>query len=211
MAFSDVLPVTLRYEGGFVDDPADRGGRTNQGITTRTYAAWRARRGLPPQDVSRLTPTERDAIYREGYWAPIGGDRLPRPLDLVLFDSAVIAGPGRAIEWLQRALGVTPDRHLGPETYRALAAADPTQVAARVLNVRAAHHRAVADQSPSQARFLRGWLHRVEDLRARLGLHGGSSSSGPRRPSTSNGAAPDSGAGGGILLGILALAAILLL
>jgi lysozyme family protein len=210
MAFSDVLPVTLRYEGGLADDPSDRGGRTNAGVTHATYDAWRRRRGLPTQDVARMTSAERDAIYRDGYWLPVGGDRLPRPLDLVLFDSAVIAGPGRAVEWLQRALGVTPDRQFGPETWRALAAANPAAIAFAVLNLRAAHHRAIAKTDPSQALYLRGWLRRVDDLRARIGGPGHPSAT--YRPSTtSSGHEPDTGSGGGILLGLLALAAVLLL
>jgi len=40
-AFETALPFVLRWEGGFVDHPADPGGRTNRGVTQRTYDAWR--------------------------------------------------------------------------------------------------------------------------------------------------------------------------
>lgn len=206
--FESVLPALLRYEGGYSDHPADRGGATNQGVTHATYNAWRARRGLSPQDVRRMTSAERDAIYRDGYWTPIGGDRLPPPLDLVAFDSAVIAGPGRAVAWIQNAVGTTPDGHMGPDTLRAIATKNPADVAARVLNQRATFHRATADKNPSQRVFLRGWLRRVDDLRAHLGGHAT-----PTRLPTST-IAPTSagdGGGGGILIGLLALAALLLL
>ena len=31
------LPFVLRWEGGYVNDPADRGGATNKGVTIATW------------------------------------------------------------------------------------------------------------------------------------------------------------------------------
>lgn len=39
--FEPALAFVLRWEGGFVDNPADPGGRTNKGITQKVYDAWR--------------------------------------------------------------------------------------------------------------------------------------------------------------------------
>ena len=40
MANVDILlPFILKYEGGFVNDPADSGGATNKGVT---IATWRS-------------------------------------------------------------------------------------------------------------------------------------------------------------------------
>ena len=36
-AFESSLPFILRWEGGFVDHPADPGGRTNKGVTQKVY------------------------------------------------------------------------------------------------------------------------------------------------------------------------------
>ena len=49
--FDASLPFILRWEGGFVDHPADRGGATNKGVTQRVYDAWRARQGQAPRSV----------------------------------------------------------------------------------------------------------------------------------------------------------------
>ena len=32
-----LLPFILRWEGGFVNDPTDRGGATNKGVTITTW------------------------------------------------------------------------------------------------------------------------------------------------------------------------------
>ena len=36
-SFDLFLPILLRFEGGFVDDPTDPGGETNKGITMATF------------------------------------------------------------------------------------------------------------------------------------------------------------------------------
>lgn len=97
------MKAVLRYEGGKVDDPRDPGGRTNAGVTQRTYNAYRKSRALFPQDVYKMSDAERDAIYRKQYWDVIGGDTLPAGMDLVVFDAAVNSGPARAKEWLLKA------------------------------------------------------------------------------------------------------------
>lgn len=211
--FSTLLPTILRHEGGFVDHPADPGGRTNQGITQRTYDAYRSAKGRSTQSVRHMADAERDDIYRTRYWGPIGGDRLPPPLDLVLFDSAVLFGPGRAIEWLQRALGVTPDRSIGPMTWRALERADPALLAQHVLSLRRAYHRHRVALVPSSRVFLKGWMNRVDELERTVRLARGSSST--RTPATTTYPAEPHGdpmvGGAGFLLGLVALAALLLL
>jgi lysozyme family protein len=47
--FNAFFPTLLRFEGGFVDDPADPWGATNKGITLQTFDSY-ARRlpGIDP-------------------------------------------------------------------------------------------------------------------------------------------------------------------
>ena len=39
--FEDIIAVVLKHEGGFVDDPDDRGGATNWGVTQKVYETFR--------------------------------------------------------------------------------------------------------------------------------------------------------------------------
>jgi lysozyme family protein len=93
------LSTTLAEEGGLSDNPADPGGRTMQGITQRTYDAWRIGQGLSPQDVALIEQHELEAIYYT-YWEAIRGDELGNALAVVAFDCSVNHGAGRVLQWL---------------------------------------------------------------------------------------------------------------
>lgn len=114
------LKRVLVHEGGKVDHPKDPGGRTNQGVTQRTYNAYRTGQSLPRRDVFLMADQERDAIYKLQYWDAIQGDKLPVGVDYVLFDGAVNSGAGQSIKWLQRALGVKADGVIGQMTLAAV-------------------------------------------------------------------------------------------
>ncbi len=88
-----------KQEGGNTDTPGDRGGRTGRGgITHTTYDAYRASKGLPLQDVFKISDAEIAEIYATNYWNPIYGDRLPAGQDLALFDYSINSGPAKANE-----------------------------------------------------------------------------------------------------------------
>lgn len=171
-AFNDALPFILRWEGGFVDHPADPGGRTNKGVTQRVYDRWRERQGLPAQDVKRIQDGEVHAIYEAGYWVPPRCDLLAQPLDLVQFDTAVNMGPGRAVRFLQTAVGCGVDGDFGPGTERAVASCDAGNVVAAYCNLREKFYRQIVANKPSQEVFLKGWMNRLNSLRKEAGLPG---------------------------------------
>jgi lysozyme family protein len=168
--FEAALQFVLKWEGSkFTNDPDDRGGATRFGVTQRVYDGFRQRRGQPLQSVKFIAMDEVRAIYTRGYWAPVHGDRMPAPLDLVLFDTGVLMGVGRAVRFLQEALGVAADGAVGPQTLAALQAARPDAVARKVMELREARLRRIVENNPSQGKFLRGWLNRLNDLRRTVG------------------------------------------
>jgi lysozyme family protein len=171
-AFEAALPFILRWEGGFVDHPADPGGRTNKGVTQKVYEAWRRRQGLPQRDVKLIEDAEVQAIYEAGYWLPPRCDLLAQPLGLVQFDTAVNMGPARAVRFLQRAVGCDADGDFGPGTERAVAACDAGNAVEKYCNIREAFYRQIVQNNPSQAVFLKGWMNRLNSLRREAGLPG---------------------------------------
>lgn len=165
--FLIVLPYTLAHEGGKVDHPEDPGGRTNQGVIQRTFTKWLATKGKPSRDVFGMRNEERDAIYRELFWAPIMGDRLPPGVDLAVFDGAVNSGPQQSLKWLQRALG----RHytgkidgiMGAMTISAVENhGNPAQLINAIMDRRLAFFQALR----TFPTFGRGWTRRVKEVRA---------------------------------------------
>jgi len=169
-AFEKCIPFILRWEGGFVDHPNDPGGRTNRGVTQKVYDQWRARQGKAAQDVKHIDEAEVHAIYESGYWLPPRCDVLLDPLDLVQFDTAVNMGVGRAVRMLQRCVGCEPDGDFGPNTKKAVEAADCANTVAAYCDAREAYYRRIATTNPKLAIFLRGWLNRLNALRREVGL-----------------------------------------
>lgn len=119
--FSRALEIVLENEGGYVNDPRDRGGATNKGITQKTYQDWLNKNKLQG-DIQHIPDDHLQSIYRE-YWDAIHGDQLPELIAIQMFDFAVNSGPKRAIKALQSAIGTKIDGVIGPQTQKALQAA----------------------------------------------------------------------------------------
>ena len=171
--FFRCLRFVLKWEGGLSNDPADRGGLTNRGITQATYDRYRKAKGLPLQPVVKLTDAEMQEIYWRFYWQPVKGDEFAYPLALALFDTGVNMGVGTAIKLLQRAINdllpqpkwVAVDGIIGQQTLAATKALNPIQLALRLCARREERYYAIVRANPTQQKFLRGWLNRLNDLR----------------------------------------------
>ena len=155
--YAIIQPWVLAYEGGYVNHPKDPGGATMQGVTQRTYDAFRRRVGRIPRPVRQLEAVERDTIYREQYWDVVRGDDLPSGVDAAVYDFAVNSGPARAARYLQRIAGVTQDGVIGLQTLDAVARLDPVVVVERLCDDRMAFLRGLRTWST----FGKGWSRRV--------------------------------------------------
>lgn len=147
----------LAREGGYVNDPRDRGGCTNRGITRATLERWR-HASVTCADVQALTELEARQIYRAWYWNGVQGDALTAGVDLMTFDAAVNSGVPRSARWLQQAVGVEDDGAIGPVTLAAVRAAPAATLIVDLYDARMAFLRA----SPSWVDYGKGWKNRVD-------------------------------------------------
>lgn len=161
MSFLDCLNRTLKLEGGYSDNPADRGGATNYGITQKTFDEH----GGGGVDVRFIRPSQVEKIYFEVYWVPARAEMFPAIEDLH-FDAAVNHGVMRAIKFLQEAVGVAADGKLGPVTVGAYELADKSLVRARYMIARYRFYGAIAARDRTQRIFLTGWLSRLAEFPA---------------------------------------------
>ena len=65
--FELALPITIKHEGGFVDDPTDPGGVTNLGVTASQWASWIGHRPSV-EEMKALTLEEVKPFYKKRYW-----------------------------------------------------------------------------------------------------------------------------------------------
>jgi lysozyme family protein len=161
--FTSALSFVLPHEGGYVNDPNDRGGATNKGITQRVYDSFRLAQKLDKRSVRLITQGEVEAIYAISYWSTTRCDDLPAPIDLVVFDTAVNMGPNRAGRLLQEALGTSVDGKIGPMTIQRAQNADARAIALKIVELRKAYYKVLAINQ-GQGKFLKGWLNRANDL-----------------------------------------------
>ena len=122
-AFDQAFRIVIGEEGGYSAAPADpgnwTGGACGRGACLGTRYGISAA-AYPALAIATLTLDAAHAIYRRDYWDRVQGDSLPPPLALLVFDAAVNNGVGRAVRWLQEAVGVVPDGLLGPRTLAAI-------------------------------------------------------------------------------------------
>jgi len=184
----------LAVEGGFVDDPADRGGATKYGISLRFLASETKLEfdhdldgDLDGADIRALTRQDAVALYHRCFWQRIEADLFPMPVGEMLFDQAVNGGLGAARKLLQRTINtclmqvgqsglkLAVDGAVGPATRAALArvlyhpAIGPEKFADTFRDAVRERYRAIAANNPSQKRFLKGWLARADRLGRGLG------------------------------------------
>ena len=164
MRFEDCLARILKHEGGYVNDPLDSGGRTNLGVTQRV---WEEFVGHPvtETDMKALTPEKIAPMYKLKYWNPSYCEVLPKGLDYVVFDFAVNAGTGRSVKTLQQAIRCVADGVIGPKTMAAINDANPKDLITKFSDARADFYQGIVARKPDQARFIKGWLNRVEESR----------------------------------------------
>lgn len=182
-----IIRRCVAVEAGYVNNPADKGGETNHGITAATAAEYKA-------DLVRLFNwsgrmidlTEQMAIYifQVGWWAKLHCDELlaihPFIADRI-FDFGVNAGRGAAGTNLQRILNVmnrqqkdykdiTVDGAIGNGTIATVKAYVAKRGNEGVLNLiqllidlQGAHYVQIAEKRELNETFMSGWTTRVRE------------------------------------------------
>jgi lysozyme family protein len=153
----------MKSEGGYVNDPADRGGETNLGVTIGAWGAYLGR-AINAGEMKALTKDTVKPFYKQMYWDKVKGDDLPQGIDYAAFDFAVNAGIGRATKFLQRAVGAVDDGSIGPATLAAIAKTPPKTLLANFSKQKEDFYRGLAANNASQQKFLKGWLARLEHV-----------------------------------------------
>ena len=165
-----LAPYILKWEGGFVDHKADKGGATNMGVT---IATWRQngydKDGDGDIDVIDLKLlTKQDVINRilkPHYWDRWKADQIvSQPIANILVDW--VWGSGKwGIIIPQRLLGVEADGIVGQQTITAVNKQKPADLFARIKASRVEFLNNIVKNDPSQRVFLKGWLNRLNDLK----------------------------------------------
>lgn len=182
MKFEDAFKIVLGFEGGYVNDPNDKGGETNYGITAATLESAKAKGWIPSNiSIRNLKLSHAKTIYKNGYWNAVKADDLPYPLDLIMFDMAVNHGVNTAIKLLQKTLNsmldfdLAVDGIIGPKTMAAVEKLTNTDhlrcLCAYILLNRVEFYTSIIQSNKTQEKFFKGWIvNRVVKLKQEAGL-----------------------------------------
>ena len=161
--FDACFAKVMQSEGGYVWDKDDAGGETNLGVTIGAWGAY-LNRAIQPGEMKALTVDAVKPFYKSMYWDKVRGDDLPAGVDYAVFDFAVNAGVGRAAKFLQRAVGAVDDGAIGPGTLALVAKITPGKLLDNFAEQKEAFYNTLADKNPTQQKFLKGWLARVDHV-----------------------------------------------
>ena len=109
--FNEIIEEVLEAEGGFVNDPDDKGGATNFGVTQSSYSAYLGSKASV-EDVKNMTREEAKECYKKDFWNPAKVDRLPENLRHIYFDMVVNMGRKNAGKIVQQAVNTKKNQTL---------------------------------------------------------------------------------------------------
>ena len=182
-----LIPFILKWEGGFANDPTDRGGATNKGVTIATYEAYCRQKRLPRPTVEQLKNIP-DAHWRDiiktMFWDKWHADDIhSQKVANILVDWVWLSGV-HGIKKPQALLGVKTDGIVGNKTLSAVNFADPEELFAALYKVRVKFINAIVARSVAayekkigrpatekellkhtQKRFAKGWLNRLAEIK----------------------------------------------
>lgn len=149
--FYDALNFVLENEGGYSNNPNDKGGKTRYGISQRAH---------PEVDIDKLTLIEAQNIYMREYWNGYY-KLLSREMCIRLFDLGVNIGKNKAVQLLQTTLNTYFDTNLaldgifGHKTLQAVKNQNQTNLYSVFIFEASLYYKSL--NSP----FFIGWLNRL--------------------------------------------------
>ncbi len=177
MTKDEIFNAILGKEGGYVNNPNDKGGPTNWGITQAV-----ARAHGYTGDMRNLTRQQALDILEADYWTGPRFDQISVMSSAIaaeLCDTGVNMGPAVAAKFLQRVLNVmnnqgrlyadiVADGQIGPRTISALRSylsargANGETVMLKALNsLQGTRYIELSEQRAANEAFTFGWFSRV--------------------------------------------------
>lgn len=128
--FEKAFEKTVAAEGGYVNNPNDRGGETYMGITRKNYPKlkmWatidKLKNILSKRDLNSKLSKDEDIqkevkeVYKKNYWTPLKLDLInSQRVANEFFDISVNCGTKAAIKSMQRTAGLVETGRMNTQT-----------------------------------------------------------------------------------------------
>ena len=165
--FEKAFKNIISYEGGFVNDKDDKGGKTKYGITEYLARAY----GYEG-DMKDFSSSKAKEIYYKEFWA---NNYCPKfnnyKVAFELFEQAVNMGNHQAIKHLQQSYNLLSTRDIvvdgimGSNTLSAVNGVENYDRLYKIMNCKqASYYIELAEKDETQEKFLFGWLNKRVDV-----------------------------------------------
>lgn len=171
MANFDVyFPILLGLEGGWSEDPDDRGGATKYGVTLQEWINEGYDKDgdgdVDKQDLKIISTADASNIAKKLYWDKVRGDEInSQTIAEFVADWAYNSGVKTSVKHLQSALDIKEDGVMGPITLKSTNMANPSSLFGLLLASRERFYRAIVSRDGTQEKFLKGWLSRLKQFK----------------------------------------------
>lgn len=157
-----LAPKILRWEGGYVNDPLDRGSCTNMGVTIGAYRQL-VNATATCKEVSAMSNQDFEKVLKI-YWNKWKANDIKNQSVANILVDWVWGSGIWGIKIPQRVLGVKEDGIVGVQTLNALNSVNQEVFFKRIVEERKTFLHNIVIRDPSQKRFINGWLNRLNDF-----------------------------------------------
>lgn len=140
LIFDEFFKLLMKLEGGYSDNPNDKGGKTKYGITENTLNAYNSRYNKSYK-IDQLKEDEAKEIYKNEYFSKIYPVAI-RPVYYHYFDISVNNGYGDYIRCRE----------------------DCKDDIRKLIKWRKEKYKNIVNKNPSQDVFLKGWFNRINRI-----------------------------------------------
>lgn len=179
--------ITGINEGGYANDPDDRGGETYAGIARNFWAKWAGWKLIDQYklDYSKAKAAGKTKLslaqwinasakvagqpvktlvvgfYKENFWKINNLDLFTdQQLANSIYDFGVNSGKGRAVQFLEQLFGVKKDGIMDMQVIALANKANPSDTLTAYNKAREDFYRSIANGK--QAKYLKSWLKRLK-------------------------------------------------
>lgn len=185
--FDKAYANTMKIEGGYVNDPTDRGGETYKGISRKNWPDWngwtiidniKKSVGYSPSYINKAAANDQvlqrlvRLFYKEEFWDKNNLEMMPYEIAEELFDTGVNMSSTIAAKFLQEALNlcnnnqklyadIKVDGKIGNITYQALTMSNTKRVLKTINLLQGERYLNILRNNETQEKYWGGWLERV--------------------------------------------------
>jgi len=171
--YKDLIPFLLRWEGGEVNDPNDKGGHTNKGVTYGTYEQLcKGIYGVNPSKAHFISLTDNEVgLIVKHFWDKSTNNNQIRCQKVAEAITTWRWGSGtQGLMWFQMMLNqsfsgkLSIDGVIGKGTIDLINSQNQDLLFKSALEYRAERFNLICKFNTSQEIYLRGWLNRLTDF-----------------------------------------------